>query len=242
MAKVVIGISWNADIIDKDIKKYGDAVAKVGGAVAFLPKITSEEEAEKALAGVDGISVTGGGDTDPKYFGQEAIAAAEIVSADRDLSDYLLMKVALEKDMPMLCICRGMQFLNILNGGTVYQDIPTQRPSDTPHRDPEKKAFAHHEITVEPDNIIADLLGGPGTYEVNSWHHQALDKLGEDIKPVAYAPDGVVEAIVQEGKSYAIGLQFHPEAMVRDGEGDMLGLYRELVKKAEEYKTAGGAR
>ena len=238
MEKVIVGISWNSDEIDKDIKKYGDAVVKAGGEVVYLPKITSEEEARKALAGVSAISVTGGGDTDPKYFGQEAIKEAEVVSPDRDLSDYLLMKVALEEDLPMLCICRGMQFLNIVSGGTVYQDIPTQKPTCFAHRDPEQKSFLYHEISVEPDNIIADVLGGAGDYKVNSWHHQAVDKLGKGIKAVAFSPDGIVEAIIREDKDYAIGLQFHPEAMIRDGDYSVIGLYKELVKRAEARRDA----
>lgn len=235
--KVIIGISWNADVIDKDIKKYGDAVVKAGGEVVYLPKITSEEEARAALKGVSGISVTGGGDADPKYSGQELIKEAELVSPDRDLSDYLLMKTALEEDLPILGICRGMQLLNIVSGGTIWQDLNTQRPTDILHRDPKQEHFVYHEITVDPDNIIADLLGGPGVYKVNSWHHQAVDRLGENIKAVANAPDGIVEAIVRTDKSYAVGLQFHPEAMVRDGDYSVIGLYKELVKKARERKA-----
>jgi putative glutamine amidotransferase len=178
--------------------------------------------------------MTGGEDIDPSYYGEEPNEKLETVNEVRDTSDSLLIKAALDEDIPMLCTCRGMQFLNVLSGGTLYQDLPTQNPSDIEHRDPDRKVFAKHEITVDKDNIVAAAFGGEGTYTVNSWHHQAVDQLGDNLKVVATAPDGIIEAIVREDKDYVMGLQFHPEAMIAEGDDSFLAFYTNLIDQAKE--------
>lgn len=232
--KVKVGVSWNADEIDKDAQLYIDAVTKAGGEAIYLPQIKTEDDAKNALAEIDALVVTGGEDIDPSYYDEEPNEKLETVNEVRDTSDSLLIKAALDEDIPMLCTCRGMQFLNVLSGGTLYQDLPTQNPSDIEHRDPDRKVFAKHEITVDKDNIVAAAFGGEGTYTVNSWHHQAVDQLGDNLKVVATAPDGVVEAIVREDKDYVMGLQFHPEAMIAEGDDSFLAFYTNLIDQAKE--------
>lgn len=232
--KVKVGVSWNADEIDEDAQLYIDAVTKAGGEAIYLPQIKTEDDAKNALAEIDALVVTGGEDIDPSYYDEEPNEKLETVNEVRDTSDSLLIKAALDEDIPMLCTCRGMQFLNVLSGGTLYQDLPTQNPSDIDHRDPNGKVFAKHEITVDKDNIVAAAFGGEGTYTVNSWHHQAVDQLGDNLKVVATAPDGVVEAIVREDKDYVMGLQFHPEAMIAEGDDSFLAFYTNLIDQAKE--------
>ena len=232
--KVKVGVSWNADEIDKDAQLYIDAVTKAGGEAIYLPQIKTEDDAKNALAEIDALVVTGGEDIDPSYYDEEPNEKLETVNEVRDTSDSLLIKAALDEDIPMLCTCRGMQFLNVLSGGTLYQDLPTQNPSDIDHRDPNGKVFAKHEITVDKDNIVAAAFGGEGTYTVNSWHNQAVDQLGDNLKVVATAPDGVVEAIVREDKDYVMGLQFHPEAMIAEGDDSFLAFYTNLIDQAKE--------
>lgn len=154
---------------------------------------------------------------------------------DRDVSDSILIEAALDKDIPMLATCRGEQFLNAVCGGTLYQDIPSQHFSDVKvtHRDQEKKDWAMHEITVDPDNIVADAFGDAGTYTVNSWHHQAVKDLGENLKVVAVADDGIIEAYVKEDSSYVMGVQFHPEGMLAEGDESFLQFYTNLIEAAK---------
>lgn len=232
--KVKVGVSWNADEIDEDAQLYMDAVTKAGGEAIYLPQIKTEEDAKNALAEIDALVMTGGEDIDPSYYGEEPNEKLETVNEDRDTSDSLLIKAALDEDIPMLCTCRGMQFLNAISGGTLYQDLPTQNPSDIDHRDPNREVFVKHEITVDNDNIVAAAFGGEGTYTVNSWHHQAIDQLGDNLKVVATAPDGIIEAVVREDKDYVMGLQFHPEAMIDEGDDSFLAFYTELIDQAKD--------
>lgn len=232
--KIKVGISWNADEIDEDAQLYLDAVTKAGGEAVYLPQIKTEDDAKKALAEVDALVVTGGEDIDPSYYSEEPNEKLEDINEARDTSDSILITEALDEDIPMLCTCRGMQFLNVLSGGTLYQDLPTQLPSEVVHRDPNHEEWVKHEITVDKDNIVAYAFGGDGTYTVNSWHHQAVDKLGDNLEVVATAPDGVVEAIVREDKTYVMGVQFHPEAMIDEGDDSFLTFYTDLIDQAKE--------
>ena len=232
--KVKVGVSWLADEIDSDAQAYIDAVTKAGGEPVYLPQIKTEEDAKNALAEIDALVMTGGEDIDPSYYGEEPNEKLGTVNEPRDTSDSLLLKAALEEDIPMICTCRGMQFLNVLSGGTLYQDIPSQHPSDSDHRDPNGKVFVKHEATFDADNIVADAFGGEGTYTINSWHHQAIDKLGDNLKVVATAPDGIIEAVVREDKDYVMGLQFHPEAMIAEGDDSFLAFYTNLIDQAKE--------
>lgn len=232
--KIKVGVSWNADEIDEDAQLYLDAVEKAGGEAVYLPQIKTEEDAKNALAEVDALVVTGGEDIDPSYYNAEPDEKLEDINEARDTSDSILITEALDEDIPMLATCRGMQFLNVLSGGALYQDLPTQNPSEIVHRDQNHEEWVKHEITVDADNIVADAFGGAGTYTVNSWHHQAVDKLGDNLKVVATAPDGVVEAIVREDKTYVMGLQFHPEAMIDEGDDSFLTFYTNLIDQAKE--------
>ena len=232
--KIKVGVSWNADEIDEDAQLYLDAVEKAGGEAVYLPQIKTEEDAKNALAEVDALVVTGGEDIDPSYYNAEPDEKLEDINEARDTSDSILITEALDEDIPMLATCRGMQFLNVLSGGALYQDLSTQNPSEIVHRDQNHEEWVKHEITVDADNIVADAFGGAGTYTVNSWHHQAVDKLGDNLKVVATAPDGVVEAIVREDKTYVMGLQFHPEAMIDEGDDSFLTFYTNLIDQAKE--------
>lgn len=233
-AKVKVGVSWALDEPDEDIQMYLTAVEKAGGEAVYLPQIKTEEDAKKALAEVDALVMTGGEDIDPSYYDQEPHEKLETLNEARDISDVTLLKTALDEDIPILCTCRGMQLLNVVSGGTLYQDIPTQHPSEIEHRDPERVDFAIHDITVDDDNLIADAFGEGGTYTVNSWHHQGVDELGDNLKVVATAADDIVEGIVREDKTYVVGVQFHPEWMIEEGDEYALGFYTDLIEQAEK--------
>ncbi|NMW85275.1 gamma-glutamyl-gamma-aminobutyrate hydrolase family protein [Peptoniphilus sp. AGMB00490] len=238
-----IGISWSTDEVDKnskdkvdiDTQMYADALRKAGAKVIFLKEMKSIDEAKKEIKDVDGVVVTGGDDLNPNLYNENPIEKLEEINPRRDSSDVFLLKALLEEDKPTLATCRGMQLTNVLSGGSLYQDIITQRPTDIIHRDPEKKVFVKHEIDVLPNNILSDGLGKSGKLEVNSWHHQAIKDLGKNLDILAKADDGTIEAIVKTDKSYFLGLQFHPEAMIiEDNNKDALNLYKAFITKSQE--------
>ncbi|WP_283609638.1 gamma-glutamyl-gamma-aminobutyrate hydrolase family protein [Faecalispora anaeroviscerum] len=235
--KVKVGVSWAADKVDEYIQMYADAVTKAGGEPVFLPQIKTEAEAKEALSEVSALVMTGGEDIDPQlYYNEKPDPKLETVNAARDTSDSLLLKAAIAADMPTLCTCRGMQFLNVVCGGTLYQDFPSMHKSDVQviHRDPKGEVFVKHQVNVDANNLIADAFGGKGEYTVNSWHHQSVKDLGKNLKIVAKAPDGIVEGIVKEDNTYIVGVQFHPEAMVAEGNNSFLEFYKDLIDQGEK--------
>lgn len=235
---IVVGVSWAADDISEDIQAYLDAVEKAGGEAVYLPQIETEEDAIEALSGVDALVMTGGEDIDPSYYGEEPYEYLEEVNDVRDVSDSILLEEALDEDLPILATCRGMQFLNVVCGGTLYQDFPSQYETDVEviHRDPQGEDWVTHTVTVDDGNIVATAFGGAGTYDMYSWHHQAVNKLGDNLTVVATTSDGIVEAIVKDDSTYVMGLQFHPEAMIAAGYDEYLGFYTELIAAAQAAK------
>lgn len=231
--KVRVGISWASDTIDEDAQAYHDAVEKAGGEPVFLPQIITSEDAQAALQSVDALVMTGGEDIDPGYYGAEPDAQLGEINEERDISDALLLTAALEEDFPTLCTCRGMQLLNVLSGGSLYQDLPTQYESNLVHRDPELKNYAKHDIEVKNGSILEEAFGGVGgVREVNSWHHQAIDRLGDNLEVLATAPDGIIESVIRTDKSFMLGVQFHPEGLIEEGDEDALHFYTLLMEQA----------
>ena len=234
--KVKVGISWAADEIDEDAKMYADAVIKAGGEPVFLPLIQNDADAQKAIKDIDVVILTGGDDVDPALYNEEPHEKLEELNKIRDISDVALIKASLEEDMPMLGTCRGMQLLNSLSGGTLYQDLLSQNPTDIIHRDPEKKDFVKHPMTLEDGNILADAIGKSGEFEVNAWHHQAIKDLGENLEVVATSPDGIIEAVVKTDKSFVIGVQYHPEELISHNDEGSLNLYKALVNEGLKHR------
>lgn len=238
--KVKVGPSWANDK-ENDPADYQNAVTKVGGEYVMLPQIKTEEEAKKALATVDALVMRGGEDIDPKYYNEKPDALLETVDPLRDTSDYLLIQTAIKEDIPALLTCRGMQIGNVVCGGTLYQDFPSQYKTDVKiiHRDQKtpRTDFVKHMVTVEGNNIIADAMGGAGEYEVNSWHHQAVKDVGKNLKVVAKAPDGIVEGYVKTDNTYFMGVQFHPEAMIAEGNNSFLPFYQNLIAQGAKEQN-----
>lgn len=236
-AKVRVGVSWVADyddgVLDEDSQTYMDAVTKAGGEAVYLDQITDEESAKAVLSTVDCVILTGGEDIGPAYYGEEPHEKLEYVNDARDVSDYWLAKVALDIDMPILCTCRGFQMMNIVCGGTLYQDMPTEYEADVEvvHRDPTGEDFAFHNMTVQvEDSLTAQAMGGTGEYEVNSWHHQGVKDLGEGLVVTAVADDGIIEAFeLAEPDQFMLAVQYHPEWHVAYGDEEFLTYFTMLM-------------
>ena len=238
---VKVGISWSQDVDPDDLPEsyqaFTTAIELAGAEAVILPQITNAEEAEAALATVDALVMTGGEDVGPVYYGETEDPELEEVNAERDVSDYLLLKQAIVDDVPTLCICRGSQMLNVVCGGTLIQDIPTYlgiSAEESIHRDPAGEDFVYdcHTIYIEKYSILYDIAG---TTEVNmyGWHHQAVGELGEGLEVVAQSEDGIVEGTYMPEKTFIVGLQFHPEYMIADGMTEYDCYFVALVEAAQ---------
>lgn len=231
MERTIIGISWcedtNVDEYSEDLQAYIDAVEMAGGVAMLLPLMT-EELVEETLDGIDALVMTGGEDIDPGRYNEEANANLEDVNAARDQSDFILLTAALERDLPVLAICRGHQVLNVVSGGTLYQDIPTQYGTDVLHRSLDQEDFEYHDINIVESSKLAEIMGNK--INANSWHHQGIKDLGDGLTVVATSEDGMIEGIEKDGATFVLGVQFHPEWHVDDGDLAYLALFEKLIE------------
>lgn len=198
---------------------YVDAVRAAGGTPLVLPP--GETDPEQLLDLVDGFILAGGGDIDPEVYGGDSHETIYMVSEERDAFELALARGALERPhLPMLCICRGIQILNIARGGTLYPHIPDHFGSSVSHRLPPRRP-TRHPVSLEADTLLRRIAGA-SEVDTCSWHHQAVRDLGEGLRPIAWAPDGVVEAVEAEGHSWCIGVQWHPEMQIGEAAQDRL--------------------
>ena len=213
--KVKIGISWEREFLNgevsEDVQVYIDSVKEAGAEPILLPQIKNRKDAEKVLKTVDAVILTGGEDIAPSYYKEKKHPQAFDPKEDRDVSDYWLSKVAIEEDYPVLGTCRGMQMINIVLGGTLYQDLPSEYISNLVHRDPKGEDFVYHDCIIMDKSSHLYKILKTEKLTVNAWHHQAVERLGEGLKITAKSSDGIIEGIELEGKTFVIGTQFHPE-------------------------------
>ena len=188
-------------------KNYTEAVVRAGGAAVVLPTVRTREEADAVVKRMDGIIFSGGEDINPAWYGEDILNGTVEVNSARDRSDSLLARAALESGKRILGICRGEQLMNVVLGGSLYQDIPTQVDTLVKHG-----GGAWHRIGVEKGSVLYDLFG-QDSLTVNSFHHQAVKKAAPGIRVTAYADNGIVEAY--EYGDRLIAFQFHPEGMAR---------------------------
>jgi putative glutamine amidotransferase len=187
------------------------------------PRVLEVSESPRTvLETLDGVLLTGGGDIDPVFYGENRHQSVEDAEPGRDEFEIDLARRAMEQDLPILAICRGAQVLNVAAGGTLVQDIPTAVTTDLSHSITEPKSRVAHEIEVAADSRLHSALGGAVdascACRVNSRHHQSVGKLGQRLVASAKAPDGVVEGIEAPDATFCVGVQWHPENFWRTGE------------------------
>ena len=187
------------------------------------PRVLEVSESPRTvLETLDGVLLTGGGDIDPVFYGENRHQSVEDAEPGRDEFEIDLARRAMEQDLPILAICRGAQVLNVAAGGTLVQDIPTAVTTDLSHSITEPKNRLAHEIEVAADSRLHSALGGvvdaSCACRVNSRHHQSVGKLGQRLVASAKAPDGVVEGIEAPDAAFCVGVQWHPENFWRTGE------------------------
>ena len=185
---------------------YMEGIARAGGLAVMLPLTGEDKDIARLTECFDGFLFTGGHDVSPELYGQETLALCGDLCPGRDTMERKLLKAALAADKPVLGICRGLQLMNAVLGGTLWQDIPTQFPSDTNHRMAAPYGRAEHRV-----KFFCNLPGFPEEAGVNSCHHQGIRELAPGLEIWAQAPDGLVEAIYLPGRRYARAVQWHPE-------------------------------
>jgi putative glutamine amidotransferase len=211
----IVGITVTPIVVaerphDAPNRAFVDAVAGGGGLPVLLP-ILDPARADDALAAVDALVLSGGGDIDPARYGHPPDERADGVDASRDAWELALAAAARERGMPVLGICRGAQVVNVACGGTLVVDLAGV--TDAMHRDAERFAEVVHPVTVTPGSLAARVLGCT-ELGVNTLHHQAVDRVGEGLVVVGTAEDGMVEAIEADDGAPVLGVQWHPELLV----------------------------
>jgi putative glutamine amidotransferase len=207
---------------------YVEAVRGAGLIPLVVPPL-SEAEVAGVLEAVQGVVLTGGEDVDPAEFGAARHPLTQEPHKERDKCELALVRLAREMRIPTLAICRGMQVLNVAFGGTLIQDIGSERPSDIRHDRSSERTMRVHDVRIEPDSKLARAIGG-SDITVNSSHHQAVDQVPSQLRVTAYAPDGIVEGAEWAGDDWwMLAVQWHPEELVGDGRKWDRGLFREFA-------------
>ncbi len=236
MKRVGISASLREDIhnpFDKyDISVVADnyirSVVNAGATPVVLPVVDDEKVIESQLDGIDFLILTGGEDLSPHLYDEEMLAGCGDPLVHRDIYDIRLFKIAMKIGVPVLGICRGAQVINVALGGTLYQDLKYIDEVSIKHNNNTNQRLVTHKISIKDGSFLSKLYGNE--VWVNSFHHQAVKKLADNIEIIANSTDDVVEAF--EGRSnntFFLGVQWHPEMMAAANESQMLNLFKFFI-------------
>lgn len=211
MRPLRIGVTASATKEDASIHRVTEnmtkAVAAMNVEMITLDYPLNEEKFDKILPTLDGVIMAGGPDVHPKYFGQEIDPYCGGITEDRDIMELYVMKWAMENDIPVLGVCRGMQLINVALGGTLHQDVVHHM--GIVHRQTDGMLY-WHDVIFEGDSMLRRLVGSE-RYPVNSFHHQAVDRLADGLVATAYNPDGLIESYERPDSRFLMAVQWHPE-------------------------------
>lgn len=231
--KPLIGITSNYTDGDASLRdRYYTQIVAAGGVPVIIPPVADSDVIINTLDNIDALLLTGGADHNPLWSGQQPQPGLHNINARRDLPELLATRLACNRQIPILGICRGMQTIAIALGGEVCQDIP-HTPQLIKHSQDADRTEPTHSVNIEQDSCLHTIFGADTIY-VNSFHHQAVASPGKGMRIVATAPDGTAEAMESTGHKAIIGVQWHPEWMGEDG----LPLFRWLVDEARLFSEA----
>ncbi len=207
---------------------YIQAIKSVGGVPLILPLVKSKSIIEDYVKLCDGFLFCGGGDITPLLFGQEPMTDVGKTDITLDLFQIRVMKTVLEKDKPILAICRGMQVLNVACGGSIYQDLSLTSFETINHMQPSiTRKDVSHKVIMEPGTRLHRIMGN---FEfTNSFHHQSIHCLGKDLVVSAFTKDGIIEGIEMPSHTFVVGVQWHPESMFKTAP-NMKQLFHALIR------------
>ena len=226
--KPIIGVTplWDAE--RKSVwmlPEYLDAIRCAGGIPVVLPLLAEPQDIERLAGEFDGFLFTGGHDVSPELYGAVNLGLS-VCSPERDAMETFLLKAVLKEDKPVLGICRGLQLLNAVLGGTLWQDLPTERPSEINHRQGKP-----YDKTVHKVKLMSALRAPLEKAElrVNSRHHQAIQHMSAELIPAAFSPDNLVEAAVMPSKKFVLAVQWHPEYLY-EKDGDNFIIFEAFIE------------
>ncbi len=229
--KPVIGITGNyAERENRLAETYYKSVLKAGGVPVVIPPLADTDAIVNTLSRIDGLLLSGGGDFNPLYCGEEPSPKLHSINSERDLPELLITRLAYNRQIPMLGICRGIQTLAMALGGRVEQDIEPK--AAVKHSQDADRSEPTHTVNIA-DGTILHSIYGCDTIAVNSFHHQAVAETGQKFKATATSPDGFIEAIESREFKSIMGVQWHPECL-----DNGLPLFQWLVKQAAHFRQA----
>ncbi len=218
-------------------ESYANAIADNGGAPVMIPAIGNDDALDAIYAALDGLLLTGGPDIDPASYHEPRHRLTDGGDAPMERAEAYLTRRALADDLPVFGICRGIQTLNVVAGGTLYQDLADERGGPISHpEDARGRDYIAHSVRIEQSSALGRAVG-QAEIGVNSLHHQAVRDLAPGFVVTATAPDGLVEAIERPDHPFALGVQWHPEELYRSGES-WAALFRAFVEAAAAHRAA----
>ena len=217
------------------LNTYSKALEDSGALPVVIPYTKNEENLDGYVELCDGFLFSGGVDIEPRRFGEETHDTCGVIQLRRDELEFAIFDRALAKKKPMMAICRGIQLVNVALGGSLYQDIPTEIPSEIAHRQKEARHVPSHSVNVISDTPLAALVGKEKMV-ANSFHHQAIKTLGNGLCPMAKADDGIIEAVYYTGDTFIRGYQWHPERIYTLDE-DNKKLFDEFIDYIKNHRA-----
>ncbi len=239
MIHPIIGISGSHNIADRQLfvrENYMQSVLRAGGIPVLLPEIEDKETAAQILAHLDGLLLAGGGDILPSRYGEETLPACGEADEQRDVFELLMIPMAISQKMPIFGICRGIQVLNVAMGGTLIQDIESQKGIPTGvHQQKPPYGEPVHAVHFEQGSLFEQITGTK-SMQTNSMHHQAVKDIAPGLQVDGQADDGMIEAVSAIGNPRIFAVQFHPEYL-SDHDVYAQRLFDYFVKLAGEYRS-----
>ena len=232
--KPIIGILSSINTDKDTVGKYSfsHVMEKYGALPMFFPYLEDDDAIIELANLCSGFVFTGGGDVDPKYYGEEASPLCGTTNPFRDTLEFKVFKLAYRDRKPIMGICRGSQVINVALGGTLYQDIPSEFNTDILHRQTEPSNLPSHSIMIKKGTPLYDMIGEE-EMQVNSTHHQCVKKLGDGLEIMAMSKDGITEATYLVGNSYIRAYQWHPERLYENFEHHSL-LFMDFVNECKK--------
>ncbi len=236
--KPLIGLSCSHPNDYSSVRQtYTESVLKAGGLPVLIPVTENTEALADMLDRVDGLILIGGCDVHPSYYGEEPIEQLGEVDSLRDVYDLALIRLAADRHLPTLGICRGEQLINVAFGGSLYQDIPAQYPdTSVNHQQQEPSSVPTHVVNVLSGSVLEQITGQNQLF-TNTHHHQAVKKVAPGFRITAWAADSIPEAIEATDKRPIWGVQFHPEGLTMAGDSIMVKFFHFITEQALLYRN-----
>ena len=231
----IIGITGNYDSGKCTLLEgYYRSVLEAGGTPLIIPAFNDTDAMVSLLDSVDALILSGGGDINPLFLGEEPIRELNSINPARDWQELMLVRMATNRQIPILGICRGLQIMTAALGGKLHQDIYKETGATLKHSQDTERHVATHSIRIASSSKLASIFGATNIH-VNSFHHQAVKEVAPGFAATALSPDGLIEAVESIHCKSMIGVQWHPECMILGGDRTMIPLFEWLVGEAGSY-------